>query len=99
MRTGASGIGLGAVERDKGNSLGLQVPNEFVVVDAASGDTLAKVDGRFAGWSPDGTWFYVARETGLPLPRVYQIAAAAAVARLPPMRRPPDVDGDEKLIR
>ena len=33
--------------------------------DAATGTVLAEVDGRFAGWSPDGTWFYVATSGGL----------------------------------
>jgi hypothetical protein len=36
-----------------------------VVRDAATGAVLAEVDGRFAGWSPDGTWFYVATSGGL----------------------------------
>jgi hypothetical protein len=36
-----------------------------VVRDAASGAILAEVDGRFAGWSPDGAWFYVATSGGL----------------------------------
>jgi len=35
------------------------------VRDAASGAVLAEVDGRFAGWSPDGGWFYVATSGGL----------------------------------
>jgi Tol biopolymer transport system component len=33
--------------------------------DAANGAVLAEVDGRFAGWSPDGAWFYVATSGGL----------------------------------
>jgi Tol biopolymer transport system component len=33
--------------------------------DAASGAVVAEVDGRFAGWSPDGAWFYVATSGGL----------------------------------
>jgi hypothetical protein len=37
-----------------------------VVRDAGTGSIVASAgSGRFAGWSPDGTWFYVARETGL----------------------------------
>jgi Tol biopolymer transport system component len=36
-----------------------------VVRDAATGAVLAEVDGRFAGWSPDGAWFYVATSGGL----------------------------------
>jgi Tol biopolymer transport system component len=35
------------------------------VRDAANGGVLAEVDGRFAGWSPDGAWFYVATSGGL----------------------------------
>ncbi|MDP9280999.1 MAG: hypothetical protein M3P38_02745 [Chloroflexota bacterium] len=33
--------------------------------DAANGAVLGEVDGRFAGWSPDGAWFYVATSGGL----------------------------------
>jgi hypothetical protein len=33
--------------------------------DPASGAVVAQVDGRFAGWSPDGAWFYVATSGGL----------------------------------
>jgi Tol biopolymer transport system component len=36
-----------------------------VVRDPATGAVLAEVDGRFAGWSPDGAWFYVATSGGL----------------------------------
>ncbi|HJW48807.1 MAG TPA: hypothetical protein VJ726_05270 [Candidatus Limnocylindria bacterium] len=36
-----------------------------VVRDAATGAVLAEVEGRFAGWSPDGAWFYVATSGGL----------------------------------
>ncbi|HEV8230527.1 MAG TPA: hypothetical protein VGQ86_11245 [Candidatus Limnocylindria bacterium] len=36
-----------------------------VVRDPATGAALAEVDGRFAGWSPDGAWFYVATNGGL----------------------------------
>ncbi|MDP9252455.1 MAG: hypothetical protein M3O80_05565, partial [Chloroflexota bacterium] len=35
------------------------------VREGASGSVLAEVDGRFAGWSPDGAWFYVATNGGL----------------------------------
>jgi hypothetical protein len=35
------------------------------VRDAASGAVLAEVDGRFAGWSPDGAWIYIATSGGL----------------------------------
>jgi hypothetical protein len=33
--------------------------------DAVNGAVLAQIDGRFAGWSPDGAWFYVATSGGL----------------------------------
>jgi len=33
--------------------------------DAVNGAVLAQVDGRFAGWSPDGAWFYLATSGGL----------------------------------
>jgi hypothetical protein len=36
-----------------------------VVRDASSGAVVAEVEGRFAGWSPDGAWFYVATSGGL----------------------------------
>ena len=36
------------------------------VVDAETGAVIASAtEGRFAGWSPDGKWFYVARDVGL----------------------------------
>lgn len=36
-----------------------------VVRDAETGDVLMEQEGRFAGWSPDGTWTYIARNDGL----------------------------------
>ena len=35
------------------------------VRDAATGQVIASQPGRFAGWSPDGVWNYVARGEGL----------------------------------
>ena len=35
------------------------------VRDADTGNVLLDLDGRFAGWSPDGLWIYVARNEGL----------------------------------
>lgn len=35
------------------------------ILDPANGAVLTEVDGRFAGWSPDGAWFYVATSGGL----------------------------------
>ncbi|MDO8506105.1 MAG: hypothetical protein Q7S41_00690, partial [Candidatus Limnocylindria bacterium] len=36
-----------------------------VVRDAETGDVALELDGRFAGWSPDGLWTYIARPEGL----------------------------------
>ena len=35
------------------------------VRDGATGTVIATQPGRFAGWSPDGGWYYVARAEGL----------------------------------
>ncbi|MEA2660636.1 MAG: hypothetical protein QOH08_208 [Chloroflexota bacterium] len=49
-----------------GHLVGMTLGNIPVVRDAGTGSIVASAgSGRFAGWSPDGTWFYVARETGL----------------------------------
>jgi len=49
-----------------GPLIGMTLGNIPAVRDAGSGSIVASAtSGRFAGWSPDGTWFYVARETGL----------------------------------
>src|SRR4029077_317732 len=49
-----------------GHLTGMTLANIPVVRDADSGSIVASAtSGRFAGWSPDGKWFYVARETGL----------------------------------
>ena len=39
--------------------------NQAQVRDAATGVVVASQPGRFAGWSPDGEWSYVARGEGL----------------------------------
>ena len=45
---------------------GITMRTPFItVVDAATGESLARADGRFAGWAPDGTAFFIARESGL----------------------------------
>jgi hypothetical protein len=36
-----------------------------IVRDAETGDVVIEHDGRFAGWSPDGLWTYIARSDGL----------------------------------
>jgi hypothetical protein len=49
-----------------GHLVGMTIGNIPGVRDAETGAIVASAgSGRFAGWSPDGTWFYVARETGL----------------------------------
>ena len=49
-----------------GYTLDLRTANErAVVLSPSDGKTLATTDGRFAGWSPDGQWFYVGRTVGL----------------------------------
>ena len=49
-----------------GHLVGMTIGNIPVVRDAETGAILASAgSGRFAGWSPDGNWFYVARDTGL----------------------------------
>jgi hypothetical protein len=41
-----------------------------LVIDPVSGRTLVRTEGRFAGWSADGAWVYVARDDGLYAHRV-----------------------------
>ncbi|MEK7861076.1 MAG: hypothetical protein AAB284_06955, partial [Chloroflexota bacterium] len=41
-----------------------------VVRDALTARIVLERDGRFAGWSPDGEWIYVARDEGLFADRV-----------------------------
>ena len=36
-----------------------------VIRDAETGDVVLEQDGRFAGWSPDGAWTYLAKSDGL----------------------------------
>jgi Tol biopolymer transport system component len=49
-----------------GHLTGMTLANIPVVRDADTGAIVASAtSGRFAGWSPDGKWFYVARDTGL----------------------------------
>ncbi|HET7701081.1 MAG TPA: hypothetical protein VFM06_09480 [Candidatus Limnocylindria bacterium] len=58
-----SGRVIGYTQRPGGPPFG--APPRAVVRDAETGDTLVDVEGRFAGWSPDGAWLYVARDEGL----------------------------------
>jgi Tol biopolymer transport system component len=49
-----------------GHLVGMTIGNIPGVRDAQTGAIVASAgSGRFAGWSPDGKWFYVARDTGL----------------------------------
>jgi hypothetical protein len=49
-----------------GHLVGMTLANIPVVRDAETSAIVASAtSGRFAGWSPDGKWFYVARDTGL----------------------------------
>jgi hypothetical protein len=60
-----------------GFTLDARTANERIqVVPAAGGDPVAAQDGRFAGWSPDGKWYYVGRTTGL---FAYPLAGGSAV--------------------
>ncbi len=41
-------------------------PRQHAIVrDAETGEVVMDVEGRFAGWSPDGLWTYIARNDGL----------------------------------
>ena len=44
---------------------GASAKRRVVARDAENGDVLFEAEGRFAGWSPDGGWLYVARPDGL----------------------------------
>lgn len=49
-----------------GHLVGMTLGNIPAVRDAETGAIVASAgSGRFAGWSPDGKWFYVARDIGL----------------------------------
>ncbi|HEV2010316.1 MAG TPA: hypothetical protein VGS17_04735 [Candidatus Limnocylindria bacterium] len=49
-----------------GHLIGMTLGNIPAVRDAETGSIVASAgSGRFAGWSPDGKWFYVARDVGL----------------------------------
>ncbi|MGH2378649.1 MAG: hypothetical protein ACRDGT_09240 [Candidatus Limnocylindria bacterium] len=48
-----------------GYTLDARTADERAVVHDPGNGPLSVQDGRFAGWSPDGDWYYVARTTGL----------------------------------
>lgn len=61
------GQGVGDVRwSPSGHLVGLTLGGLPRVLDAETSVVVASAgDGRFAGWSPDGVWFYVARDVGL----------------------------------
>jgi hypothetical protein len=68
-----------------GHLSGMTLGNIPVVRDADTGTIVASAgSGRFAGWSPDGKWFYVARETGL----YAQLLAGGDPVRISPLGVP-----------
>jgi Tol biopolymer transport system component len=50
-----------------GHLIGMTLRTIPIVLDIETGMIIFGSDGtgRFAGWSPDGTWYYTARDTGL----------------------------------
>jgi len=48
-----------------GRYIGYTLRQRSVVRDAETGDVMMDLEGRFAGWSPDGLWTYIARADGL----------------------------------
>ncbi len=48
-----------------GRYLGYSLRQRSIVRDAETGDVVMDLEGRFAGWSPDGLWTYIARSDGL----------------------------------
>lgn len=63
-----------------GYTLEARTANERAVVHEPGNGPVTFRDGRFAGWSPEGEWYYVARTTGL---FAYPLAGGAAVRVLP----------------
>lgn len=43
----------------------MRTSSASAIVRNGSGEVIAERDGRFAGWSADGAWFYVSRTAGL----------------------------------
>ncbi len=69
-----------------GHLVGLTTGLAAIRDAAAPAEPLAsQTDGRFAGWSPDGTWFYVARDAGL---FAYPVAGGVRSGRLSPIGVP-----------
>ena len=59
-----------------GYTLDVRTVDERAIVHEPGNGPLTFQDGRFAGWSPDGEWYYVARTTGL---FAYPLGGGAAV--------------------
>ena len=58
-------VGWSPAGRLLGATRSAQPESAAEVRDGASGLVIATQPGRFAGWSPDGAWYYVARAEGL----------------------------------
>ncbi|MDE3194223.1 MAG: hypothetical protein KGN00_11100 [Chloroflexota bacterium] len=59
-----------------GYSTGVRGGDEHAYVVKPDGTTIATTNGRFAGWTPDGSWYLVARAGGL---YAHPVAGGAAV--------------------
>ena len=62
---GLSDVAWSATRPLVGYTLEVRTPSERAVVMTAQGEILSIESGRFAGWSPAGDWFYIARVEGL----------------------------------
>lgn len=58
-------VGWSPAGRQVGATRGGTPGSVAEVRDGATGTVIATQPGRFAGWSPDGAWYYVARPEGL----------------------------------
>jgi Tol biopolymer transport system component len=66
--SGGRYIGYTLISRDAGSPVGTAdglSRQRAVVRDAETGAVAIEHEGRFAGWSPDGLWTYIARSDGL----------------------------------
>src|SRR5688572_7516418 len=61
----AQDLGWSPAGRRLGLTQTAEVGTQAQLRDAATGQVIATQPGRFAGWSPDGEWSYVARGEGL----------------------------------
>ncbi|MDQ3400621.1 MAG: hypothetical protein M3470_06450, partial [Chloroflexota bacterium] len=58
-------VGWSPSGRLLGSTLAGRPESVAQVHDAGAASVIATQSGRFAGWSPDGEWYYVARAEGL----------------------------------